>query len=236
MNKDKKTATSNGVYDKLKEQILHLELTPGSIISEIDTASRYEVSRTPVRDAFKALEREGLLEVRPHIGTFVSLIDLNAISDILYMRQVLEFAVLKDLSMTYDKSQEYKIRLALQNQKELIDSSLPKTELGRAFIKCDNDFHDILFDIAGKKNVILYFRTINSQYERFRTLLNLGEKDNIITLYNEHENIFKAIASKDIELLEKLVSHHIYNGFNSSTEVILKYSDYFKNTNDKTIV
>lgn len=229
MNKDKKSATANGVYNQLKEQILHLELTPGSIISEIETANRYEVSRTPVRDAFKALEREGLLEVRPHIGTFVSLIDLNAISDILYMRQVLEFAVLKDLSMIYNKSQEYRIRLALQNQKELIDSSLSKTELGRAFIRCDNDFHDTLFDIAGKKNVILYFRTINSQYERFRTLLNLGDKDNIIELYKEHESIFNAITNKDIDLLEKLVSHHIYNGFNSSAEVILKYSDFFKN-------
>ena len=81
----KLTGTSEAVYQKLKEQILYLELPPGSAISEIDTAARYETSRTPVRDAFKMLASEGLLEIRPHIGTFVSLIDLNMISDILYI-------------------------------------------------------------------------------------------------------------------------------------------------------
>ena len=79
----KHSGTSEAVYQKLKEQILYLELPPGSAISEIDTAAKYEMSRTPVRDAFKMLESEGLLEIRPHIGTFVSLIDLNMISDIL---------------------------------------------------------------------------------------------------------------------------------------------------------
>ncbi|MBQ8624941.1 MAG: GntR family transcriptional regulator, partial [Agathobacter sp.] len=61
----KHTATSDGVYAELKEQILHLELPPGSSISEIETAEKYNISRTPVRDAFKRLEREGLLEIRP---------------------------------------------------------------------------------------------------------------------------------------------------------------------------
>lgn len=227
MTTSKKTATSDAVYSKLKEQILHLELPPGSAISEIETAARYDVSRTPVRDAFKALEKEGLLEVQPHVGTFVSLIDLNEISDILYMREVLEQAVLKDLASIYDKSQEFRIRLILQSQKELLDSNLPKEELSRAFILSDNDFHDTLFEIAGKRNVIHFFRTINSQYERFRTFLNLGDKENIITLYEEHEEIFHAIASKDFDHLQEIVSHHIYNGFNSSTEIIYQYPEYF---------
>ena len=93
MYSKKHTGTSEAVYQQLKEQILHLELPPGSAISEIDTAARYEVSRTPVRDAFKMLESVGLLEIRPLIGTFISLIDLNMISDILIMREVLEQSV-----------------------------------------------------------------------------------------------------------------------------------------------
>lgn len=227
MMTSKKTATSNAVYSKLKEQILHLEIPPGAAISEIETAARYDVSRTPVRDAFKALEKEGLLEVQPHVGTFVSLIDLNEISDILYMREVLEQAVLKDLAAIYDKSQEFRIRLILQSQKELLDSDLPKEELSRAFILSDNEFHDTLFKLAGKSNVIHFFRTINSQYERFRTFLNLGDKKNIIQLYEEHEAIFRAISMQDFSLLTETVSHHIYNGFNSSTEIIYQYPEYF---------
>lgn len=224
----KHTGASETVYQKLKEQILHLELPPGSAISEIDTAARYEISRTPVRDAFKMLEQEGLLEIRPHIGTFVSLIDLNMISDILYIREVLEQAVFKDLTSSHDKSQEFGIRLILQQQKELLDSDLPPEELSRAFIISDNAFHNTLYELAGKKNVMNFWQSINSQYERFRTFLNLGERENLLRLYHDHEKIWEYISCRDYEKLANSISHHIYDGFNSSTEVVYKHPEYFK--------
>lgn len=228
MYKKKHTGTSEAVYQKLKEQILHLELPPGSAISEIDTAARYEISRTPVRDAFKMLEGEGLLEIRPHIGTFVSLIDLNMISDILYMREVLEQAVLRDLTASHDKSQEFRIRLLLQQQRELLDQDLPPDELSRAFIVSDNEFHNTLYELAGKKNVMNFFRSINSQYERFRTFLNLSGRDELMRLYEDHETLWTCISGKDYETLANRISHHIYDGFNASTQVVYKNPEYFK--------
>lgn len=228
MYSKKHTGTSVAVYQKLKEQILHLNLPPGSAISEIDTAARYEISRTPVRDAFKMLESEGLLEIRPHIGTFVSLIDLNMISDILYMREVLEQSVLKDLAAICDKSQEFLVRLLLKKQKELLESNLPPEELSRAFIISDNEFHNTLYELAGKKNVMYFFRSINSQYERFRTFLNLCGKEELYRLYSDHENIWNYISSKDYEQLRVCISHHIYDGFNSSTEAVCQHPEYFK--------
>ena len=182
MNGTRHTGTSVAVYKDLKEQILHLELPPGSAISEIDTAAAFHVSRTPVRDAFKMLEREGLLEVRPHIGTFVSLIDLNMISDILYLRETLEQAVLRDLTAGYDKSQEFRIRLLLQRQCGLLEQDLPAEELGRAFIINDNEFHTTLYELAGKRTVMDFLTGVSSQYERFRTFLNLGDRDNLLRL------------------------------------------------------
>lgn len=224
----KHTGTSEAVYQKLKEQILHLKLPPGSAISEIDTAARYEISRTPVRDAFKMLESEGLLEIRPHIGTFVSLIDLNMISDILYMRETLEQAICKDLTASYDKSQEFRIRLILQKQRELLDTDLSADELGRAFILSDNEFHNTLYELAGKRNVMSFLKSINSQYERFRTFLNLGDRENLLRLYGDHMNIWEYIAGKDYDKLASSISHHIYDGFNASTEVVYKHPEYFK--------
>lgn len=228
MYSKKHTGTSEAVYQKLKEQILHLNLPPGSAISEIDTAARYEISRTPVRDAFKMLESEGLLEIRPHIGTFVSLIDLNMISDILYMREVLEQSVLKDLAASCDKSQEFLVRLLLKKQKELLESNLPPEELSRAFIISDNEFHNTLYELAGKKNVMYFFRSINSQYERFRTFLNLCGKEELYRLYSDHEHIWDYISSKDYEQLGVCISHHIYDGFNNSTEAVCQHPEYFK--------
>ena len=173
------------------------------------------------------LEREGLLEVRPHIGTFVSLIDLNMISDILYLRETLEQAVLRDLTAGYDKSQEFRIRLLLQRQCELLEQDLPAAELGRAFIINDNEFHTTLYELAGKRTVMDFLTGVSSQYERFRTFLNLGDRDNLLRLYNDHIKIWSCISSRDYEGLSDVVSHHIYDGFNASTEIISRHPDYF---------
>lgn len=227
----KHTATSDGVYDQLKEQILHLELPPGAAISEIETAEKYNISRTPVRDAFKRLEREGLLEIRPHIGTFISLIDLNAVSDILYIREVLEFSVLSDLSQIYDKSHDLRIQLILQHQKELLESDMPIDELSRAFIHSDNEFHTALFDAAGKKNVIKFLYSYNSQYERFRTFINLNGKEDLQKLYNSHIQIWNCIASKDLIGLKNCINHHLYDGVSASGDIIRKTPEYFTQLN-----
>lgn len=223
----KHTATSDGVYDQLKEQILHLELPPGAAISEIETAEKYNISRTPVRDAFKRLEREGLLEIRPHIGTFISLIDLNAVSDILYIREVLEYSVLSDLSQIYDKSQDLRIQLILQQQKELLESDMPIDELSRAFINSDNEFHTTLFDAAGKKNIIKFLYSYNSQYERFRTFINFNGKDDLQKLYDCHVKIWECIVSKDLAGLKDCINHHLYDGISASSDIIRKSPDYF---------
>ena len=223
----KHTATSDGVYTQLKEQILHLELPPGTSISEIETAEKYCISRTPVRDAFKRLEREGLLEIRPHIGTFVSLIDLNAVSDVLYIREVLEYSVLCDLSRIYDQSQDLRIRLLLQAQKELLESDMPIETLSRAFLKCDNEFHTALFDAAGKKNIIEFVYAYNSQYERFRMFLNSNGKEDLQKLYETHIKIWELVTQKDLEGLKDCINHHLFDVFSSSSDVISKCPEYF---------
>ncbi|MGN0506331.1 MAG: GntR family transcriptional regulator [Lachnospiraceae bacterium] len=229
----KHSGPSEAVYQKLKEQILHLELPPGTAISEIETAAQYDVSRTPIRDVFKALEAEGLLEIRPHIGTFVSLIDLNMISDILYTREVLEQAILKDLARKYDKSQEFRVHLILRRQKELIESERSAEELSRTFIVTDNDFHYTLYDMAGKKNVAGFFSSISSQYERFRTLINLGGREYLKTLYDNHVEMFRCITEQKYEELAERISHHIYDGFNASASVVYQHPEYFQGIGNK---
>ena len=227
MDKNNHAGTYQQVYHKLREEILHLELPPGTSIGEIDTAARFKTSRTPVRDAFKIMEIEGLLEIRPHIGTFVSLIDLRTVSDILYMRCTLEQSIFRELAKNLNKSQEYKICLLLQKQKELLESDKPLEEMARTFIVYDNEFHYSLYELAGRKNISLFYAAVNSQYERFRTFINLAGKNELQRLYNEHEQIWNCIVNKDLEKLDDCISHHLYDGFNSSMKVIREYPDYF---------
>ena len=115
----------------------------------------------------------------------------------------------------------------LQKQKELLESGAPEEELARTFIVLDNEFHYALYELAGRKNVYQFYDAVNSQYERFRTFINLGGIKELQRLYNEHEQIWNCIVTKDLEKLNDCISHHLYDGFNSSMKVIRDYPDYF---------
>lgn len=227
MANKKNNASSNVVYEGLKEDILSLKLVPGSSISETDTAAKYNVSRTPVRDAFKALANEGLLEVRPHIGTFVSLMDINQISDVLYIRKVVEQSILKDLAVSFSEADELKLEFSLNEQKRFLQSADGDEHTVTDFIKYDNNFHKLIFRIAGKESIWNMIFGINQHYERFRSLINLYGDNNIQTLYEEHCSIVEALTREDIEALQTIISKHIYDGFRNSSAILLQYSDYF---------
>ena len=162
MKLKKSNASSNIVYEGLKAEILSLRLAPGSSISETDIASKFNVSRTPVRDAFKALSNEGLLEVKPHIGTFVSLMDINQISDVLYVRKVVELSILKDLTMTLTEADELKLEFNLNEQKLFLQGAAENENSVNDFIKYDNNFHRLIFRIAGKEHMEYGFRNKSS--------------------------------------------------------------------------
>ena len=228
MSKRKHTASADTVYEALKEDILHLVLTPGSSISEIETAEQFHISRTPVRDAFKRLEREGLLEIQPHIGTFISLIDLDTITDILYIREVLECATLTNLISIYNDSLDLQIRILLEEQKALLESSLTIEEMGRAFLLADHEFHNALFTAVGRPNIHKYLNQLNCQYERFRTYINFTGKNDLKKLYHSHVEIIERIRAKDTDGLQKVIKHHLYDGFQSNSHLISNHPEYFK--------
>lgn len=230
--KNNKKATSSIVYHSIKDDILHLQLPPGSAISEIETAAKYNVSRTPVRDAFKALASEELLVVRPHIGTFVSYIDMNKVSDMIFIREVMEKAVLKIFANSYTQAQILKVRLALKEQENLLASreslsaeEIPKT--GTRFLRLDNDFHLLLFELAGKGPIWNQMISNANHYERFRTLINWGEKNMLDELYQQHCDLIEAIVTKDLVRLPQIVSNHIYSGFAGNADIVLRNADYF---------
>lgn len=224
--------TSDIVYRSLKDDILHLSLPPGSILSEIETAEKYNVSRTPVRDAFKALENEELLEVRPHIGTFVSYIDMNKVSDMIFIREVMEQAVLKIFSATYTQAQILKVRLALKEQENLLFAveelkSPGSHETGIRFLKLDNEFHRLMFELSGKTSIWNTLVNGSNHYERFRTLINWSEKTLLEELYQQHCSILDAIIAKDLGLLQQTVTNHIFSGFAGNADIVLNHAEYF---------
>lgn len=217
---------SSNVYNGLKHDILYLNLKPGSMISEFEICQQYGVSRTPVRDAIKALVVEGLLEVRPHIGTFISLIDLSKVSDTVFIREVLEQAVLKELCSIFNSYDALNLEVILSQQAALINE-VPNPETSWDFIQLDNKYHQKLFEIAGKSGIWNSINSMSQHYNRFRTLLVKCNLDNIEKLYEQHRTILNSLISHDEEILKETVTEHVTSGFKRCSEVMEKYSQYF---------
>ena len=215
------------VYEKLREEILYMELAPGQVIGEIETASRFCVSRTPVREAFKKLQRDGLLEIKSHVGTVVTLIDLAEITNILYMREKLELAIISDVMNAITKAQELRLHMILSKQKQLFDKGYSGKELAKAFILNDNEFHQTLFEIAGRKSVWDFLCSLEHHYERLRMFLNLMDDEMLYRLYEDHRKILEAIQSQNIEEVQKLYSKHLYEGIMHGTKKINENLQYF---------
>lgn len=109
------------IYQTLRQEIMLLTLEPGTLVSEGDISQRFSVSRTPVREVFKRLELEGLLEVRPQRGTFVSRIRLDSLYDLMFIRESVELAALTELLARIESRGIFKLRLQIMEQEQLFE-------------------------------------------------------------------------------------------------------------------
>ena len=222
-----KLSSSEQVYYQLKNEIMFLELLPGQAINEVETSERFNLSRTPVRTAFNSLESEGLVSIRPKYGTFVTLIDIDEISDLMYMREKLELSVVMDIEHI-SKSQEVKMNVSLLQQQKILSYGYDKFELARNFLAADNEFHLMLFKLTNKEGI--WERTFedNPHYNRLRILANRENKKGMNQILEDHREIVNAIISKDYDMLKGLYNAHIYEGIENIVEIVNKYNSYFK--------
>ena len=222
-----KTKKPNKVYDELKKAILYLQIPPGASLGENEIASRFGVSRTPVRDAFRQLEAEGLLEVKSHVGTYVTLIDLDQITDTIFMREHIERAIIKELSENPKGCRSIRINANLKAQKDLLESEVSGPELASTFMQLDNDFHRLLFELVGRENIWKYLEKVRNHYDRFRIFLNQDHRDKIQKVYDEHVLLVQYMQEKKIEEALEIYEEHLYYNIKHGTEQILEHKELF---------
>ncbi|RZS92364.1 GntR family transcriptional regulator [Cuneatibacter caecimuris] len=217
------------IYERLRDEIMYLELEPGQGISEIETGKRFDVSRTPIRDAFKRLESEGLLEIKPHVGTFVSLIDLDGIADVLYMREKVELAVLEELAGAISRAQLIRLELIMGRQKKLLEQPDARVA-AEEFIRSDNEFHCEIFKLAGKQKIWNILTGTSYHYERFRMFVNIMDSEILTKLYEEHLLIFDALEQGRVDLLKQVFPDHLYTGIRRGAQKVYEMPQYFYET------
>jgi len=216
------------IYNEIKRDIILLKIKPGESISEADLTNKYKISRTPIRDIIKRLVNESLLEVRPQKGTFVTPIDLSMLYEIMFLREVLEIAVAVEIIEKGDIANLMTANFIIAKQRYIIEENFSDEERAEKFLDLDDEFHETLFHIANKSFLWDVISRAKPHYYRVRYLLNLRNKDDMLTVCDQHQRIIDAIKSGNHETLKKAYHGHIYEGVKDLNSIIDKYHQYFK--------
>lgn len=215
-------STRDAVYASLRSLILQLELPPGTAISEKEIALKMGVSRTPVRESFVRLAQEGLLEVYPQRGTFVSLIDPELVEEARFMREQLEVAVVRLACASFPAEQLAELDSNLSKQRASID-----VHDFHLMFELDEAFHRTIFEGCRKSNTWAALGGIITHLNRSR-MLRLAADHEWDHLFNQHQGIVDAIRNHDEAAAVKLMTDHMLLSVADQTLLKLKYPNYFK--------
>ena len=191
------------VYEELKMQILKGSIVPGTRMMEVELAEEMGVSRTPIREAIRKLEKEGLVTIEPRRGAYASMISTEDMVEILEVRQDLEGLAAYFAANRMTDAQMEELREVSNNYNEAVKSGKMED-----MIKYDTRFHHIIVESCRNKilvqmieqlqELVLRFRYI--YYDNFRRAENMPE---------EHEAIVAAISEGDAEKARAAADIHI---------------------------
>jgi len=222
LNKRRNFSTRDLVYEKLKESIIKLELKPGQSVSEKEISELLNVSRTPVREAFVRLAQEELLEVYPQRGTFISLIDLDHVEEVRFIRELLERASAKLAAENPEKVDFVTLKENLQRQRFCMDE---KNYM--KLFELDEEFHYIISIGAEKPRIWSVLQNFNAHLNRIR-MLSLAANYNWEQILSQHLEIADAIEKGEPQRADEAMGEHLRKLRFELDSLKEEYPTYFK--------
>lgn len=198
------TAASK-IYSDLRIELVSLQRRPGEAISEAQIALSYGVSRTPVREAILKLSDEGLLEIYPQSGIFVSRIPVAALPEAIIIRKALEETTARMAAERATPSQLLALQSILERQREA-----SATGDSSAFHQADEMFHAMVADVAGYPGIWKYIQQVKIHVDRYRRL-TLPQRGRMPKVIAEHEAVLTAIEAHDPESARRAMETHLEN-------------------------
>ncbi|MBV4438318.1 GntR family transcriptional regulator [Clostridium tyrobutyricum] len=217
-----KNLTSKKLYHILKKDIIQLHLEPGLSISEKGISEKFNISRTPVREAFLLLSQEGLLDIYPQKGTFVSLIDLNAVEEARFLREHMERAVVRLACKHFPEEKIIELEMNLKMQKLYI-----KNEDPIKVFKLDEEFHKTIFEGCNKARTWNTICQVEVDFQRIR-MLTLSSNLKVDDVYFQHKIIVDAIKNEKPDEADKAMKNHLIKVNYDLNDIKKRYPGYFK--------
>ena len=193
------------VFNTLRRAILRGELKPGERLMEIALANRLGVSRTPVREAIRMLEQEGLVIMIPRKGAQVAQITMKDLNDVLEVRLGLE-----ELAMQFACKRITQVEIGEMKQALEEIERLQEAEDVTALAEADVAVHDIIYKATDNKRLNQIINNVREQMYRYRVEY-LKDSRTRGTLLKEHREIYEAVAGRDEERAKACIRCHIMN-------------------------
>jgi DNA-binding GntR family transcriptional regulator len=192
-------------YDFVKNQILTLDIKPGDYIMDTETAKKLEISRTPVREAFRRLEHEGLLIYEPRRGWRVYSLTLDDIRDIFDIKLSVEGLVARRAAENPDPHARSELRRLLDELGRIVAEQNSK-----CWLEIDYDIHNLIFKMAGNRLAQQIIENVNDRYHRVRIgfIARTGRMERSLA---EHQAFIEAILAGEADLAEKKTREHLLN-------------------------
>ncbi len=205
----------------LKDNIISLDLKPGTLVSENEIAMELGLSRTPVREAIIDLSKASIIEILPQRGSYVALIDSKMVEESRFLRKVLDSAVIEVAC----ESVSSEVLNMLEENVHLQEFYLEKGDAERIY-NLDNEFHKLIYT-AAKKDIIYEMRsTIMIHFDRVRTLSVETVKD--MKIVSDHRLMLEAIKANDKEKAVELVNKHLSRYQVDENTIREQFPEYFK--------
>jgi DNA-binding GntR family transcriptional regulator len=201
-NEAKKTNASQMAYKQIKEKILSSSVSPGFPLREIVLGEELGFTRTPVREAIKKLEAEGLVQVFPNRGAFVSEFSLNEIEDLLDVREALECKAVHLASRRASREEMDRIRESLEKEQAPV-SEEKYLELFLGF-----DFHHEIMKLSKNQFLISAWETLVNRLELARAKA-IGSAIRASQAIREHIEILELIQSGESQQAQQKIIDHI---------------------------
>ena len=192
LSRDPKENNRDYAYRVLKYNILTMWLTPGSTINENDYAAQLGVSRTPIHEALTILKSEYLVDIFPQSGSRVSLINFQNIKDGVFLRNVVEPAIYKELENHLTTYYSNKMEENLNKTLSVIEKGNKTDDVGELF-RLDDEFHYLAYEATNKVLLWNSVKIVCSHFDRIRYAESVLKKSNLRHVYDEHMMLYEYI-------------------------------------------
>ncbi|MEL6571805.1 MAG: GntR family transcriptional regulator [Pseudomonadota bacterium] len=210
------------IFEALRAEIMSLALRPGDKLSEADVATRFGVSRQPVRDAFNRLANQDLLVIRPKRATEVKRFSMREIEKSRFVRTAVEEKVIRLAAQNCDLVSAARLDMALEEQDQMLETGSTDR-----FVSLDYAFHQTLCQIAKADFAFDVIMAEKTKVDRL-CILGLSKEQRLPDLVEDHRKIAEAVKNHSAEAAVKAGITHLARLDETIARIEAQNANYFE--------